>query len=58
MNVVMARACFVDEGRRIAEDCLFGQLFSAQLKVVHPRLGSEDVIKEMGTSWEGVKREA
>ena len=41
---------------------LFGQPSGATRKAGRPRLGWEDVIdkylKEMGTSWEGVKREA
>ena len=41
---------------------LFGQPSRTQRKVGRPRLGWEDVIKkdlkEMGTYWEGVKREA
>ena len=41
---------------------LFGQPAGATRKEDRPRLGWEDVInkylKEMATSWEGVKREA
>jgi len=41
---------------------LFGQPSGATRKAGPPRLGWEDVInkdlKEMGTSWEGIKREA
>ena len=41
---------------------LFGQSSSAEQKTGYPRLGWEDVIKknlkEIGTSWEGVKRDA
>ena len=41
---------------------LFGQLSWAKRRACHPQLGWEDVIKkdlkEMGTSWEGVKKEA
>ena len=40
----------------------FGQPSRAKRKAGRPRMGWEDVIKktlkEMGTSWEGVKREA
>ena len=41
---------------------LFGQLSGATRKTGRPFLGVEDVmnkdLKEMGTTWEGVKREA
>ena len=46
---------------RLTNIVLFGQLSRAKRKAGRPRLGWEDVIKkdlkEMGTSWEGVKRE-
>ncbi|XP_065568986.1 uncharacterized protein LOC136032640 [Artemia franciscana] len=49
-----------DEGWQIAEDCRFRP--TAKRKAGRPLLGWEDVIKknikEMGTSWEGVKRKA
>ena len=47
---------------RLPKIVLFGQLSGATQKAGHPCLGWEDVInknlKEMGTSWEGVKRKA
>jgi hypothetical protein len=47
---------------RLPKIVLFGQPSRAKRKAGHPRLGWEDVIKkdskEMGTSREGVKREA
>ena len=47
---------------RLAKIVLFGQPSVATGKAGRPRLGWEDVInkdlKEMGTSWKGVKREA
>ena len=47
---------------RFPEMFLFGQPSRAKRKAGRPRLGREDVLKkdlkEMGTSWEGVKREA
>ena len=47
---------------RLRKIVLFGQLSRATRKADRPCLGREDVInkdlKEMGTSWEGVKREA
>ena len=47
---------------RLPKIVLFGQPPVTKRKEVHPRLGWEDVInkdlKEMGTSWEGVKRGA
>ena len=55
----MARPCLVDEGRQIV---IFGQPSGAKRKAIPPCLGWEDVVnkdlKEIGTSWEGVKREA
>ena len=47
---------------RLPKIILFGQSSGATRKAGRPCLGREDVInkdlKEMGTSWEGVKREA
>jgi hypothetical protein len=47
---------------RLPKVVLFGQPSRAKQKAGRPRLGWEDVIKkdlkEMGTSWVGVKREA
>ena len=47
---------------RLPKFFLLGQPSRAKQKVGHSRLGWEDVVekdfKEMGTSWEGVKREA
>ena len=47
---------------RLPKIVIFGQLSRAKRKAGRPRLGREDVIKkdlkEMGTSWEGLKREA
>ena len=47
---------------RLPKIVLFGQPSGATQKAGCPCLGREDVInkdlKEMGTSWEGVKREA
>ena len=47
---------------RLPKIVLFGQPSGATRKAGRPFLGWEDVInkdlKEMGTSWEGVKREA
>ena len=47
---------------RLLKIVLFGQTSGATWKAGHPCLGWEDVInkdlKEMGTSWEGIKREA
>ena len=47
---------------RLSKIFFFGQPSGATRKAGCPRLGWEDVInkdlKEMGTSWEGVKREA
>ena len=47
---------------RLPKIVLFGQPSRAKRKAGRPRLGWEDVIKkdlkEMGTSWAGVKREA
>ena len=47
---------------RLRKSVLFGQPSGATQKAGRPCLGWEDVInkdlKEMGTSWEGVKREA
>ena len=47
---------------RLPKIILFSQPFGAKRKAGHPRSGWEDVIKkecrEMGTSWEAVKREA
>jgi hypothetical protein len=47
---------------RLLKIILFGQSSRAKRKTGRPRLGWEDVIKkdlkEMGTSWAGVKREA
>ena len=47
---------------RLPKTVLFGQPSGATRKAGRPCLGWEDVInkdlKEMGTSWEGVKREA
>ena len=61
-KVEMVRACSADEDDRLPKIALFGQLFRAKRKVGRPRLGWKDVIKkdlkEIGTSWEDVKREA
>ena len=50
------------EDERLPKIFLFGQLSGATWKAGRSRLGLEDVINknlnEMGTSWEGVKREA
>ena len=58
-KVKMARPLSADKGWQIV---LFGQLSRATQTAGCPCLGWEDVInkdlKEMGTSWEGVKREA
>ena len=47
---------------RLPKIVLFGQPSRAKRKASRPRLGWEDIIKkdlkEMRTSWEGVKREA
>ena len=47
---------------RLPKIVLFAQPLGATRKAGRPRMGWEDVInknlKEMGTSWEGVKREA
>ena len=47
---------------RLPKIVLFGQLSTAKRKAGRPRLEREDVTKkdfmEMGTSWDGVKREA
>jgi len=47
---------------RLPKIFLFGQSSRAKQKTGRPRLGWEDVINkdlnELGTSWEGVKREA
>jgi hypothetical protein len=47
---------------RLPKIVLFGQPSRTKRKAGHPRLGWEDAIKkdlkEMGISWEGVKREA
>ena len=47
---------------RLPNIFLFGQPSGAKRKAGRPRLGWEDVInkdlKGMGTSWEGVKRQA
>ena len=47
---------------RLQKIVLFDQSSGATRKAGRPRLGLEDIInkdlKEMGTSWEGVKREA
>ena len=47
---------------RLPKIVLFGQSSGATRKAGRPRLSWEDVINkdlnEMGTSWEGVKREA
>ena len=47
---------------RLPKIVLFGQSSGATKKAGRPRLGWEDVmnkdLKEKGTSWEGVKREA
>ena len=47
---------------RLPKIFLFGELSRAKRKKARPRLGWEDVIKkdlkEMGVSWEGVKRGA
>jgi hypothetical protein len=57
----MVRALCADEGWQIAKDCSFRQPSRAKRKAGRPCLGWEDVIKkdlkEMGTSWAGVKRE-
>ena len=46
---------------RLPKIVLFGQPFKTKRKAGCPRLGLEDVIKkdlkELATSWEGVKRE-
>ena len=47
---------------RLPKIILFGQTSRAKRKASRPRLGWKEVInkdlKELGTSWEGVKREA
>ena len=47
---------------RLLRIVLFGQLSRAKRKGGRPQLGWEEVVmkdlREMGTSWEGVKREA
>ena len=49
------------KGDRLSKIVLFGQPSRAKQRTGRPHLGWEDVIKkylkEMGTSWEGVKKE-
>ena len=49
------------KGERLSKIVLFGQPSRAKRRTGRSHLGWEDVIKkdlkEMGTSWEGVKRE-
>ena len=58
----MARPRSADKGWQIAKDCPFWPTVWGYTEGSRPRLGWEAVIdkdfKEMGTSWEGVKREA
>ena len=59
-RMVMARSA--DEGWQIPEDCPYGQPYRAKWKAGHRRLGWEDLakkdLKEIGSSWEDIKREA
>ena len=55
------KTSFILKDDRLPKIVLFGQPSGATRKASRPHLGWEDVInkdlKEMGTSWEGVKRE-
>jgi hypothetical protein len=57
----IGHALWMKDGR-LPKIVLFGQPSRAKPKAGRPRLGWEDVIKkdlkEIGTSWEGAKREA
>ena len=42
---------------RLPNIVLVGQLSRVKLKASHPQMRSEDVLKEVVTSWEVIKRE-